>query len=154
MTTLNTMFTENANTMFNNKAFNYRIIPAMHDQMKRLYEAARLLRQLEGQAAVAKLFNTSSQRLNNWEDRGISNEGLLQAQQLIGCDAIWLRDGTGEMVRSGAQGQVNASDIAALVQLFGECDADGRSAILNMATVTARLSSTSTKSVAHNKPKH
>jgi DNA-binding transcriptional regulator YiaG len=101
------MFIENANTMFNadqNAVFNNNsaaspIIPAMHEQMTRLYRAAETLKKAVGPAAVARLLNMSQGRVQNWESRGISVEGLLEAQEKIGCDAIWLRDGVGDMVR-------------------------------------------------------
>jgi hypothetical protein len=73
----------------------------MHPQMTRLYQAAAELCKAEGQSAIAKLLNISPQRVNNWEVRGISNEGLLSAQEIIGCNAIWLRDGMGDMVGPG-----------------------------------------------------
>ena len=65
--------------------------------MTRLYEAAKKLKKVDGQSALAKFMNTSPQKINNWESRGISSEGLLTAQELIGCNAIWIRDGIGEM---------------------------------------------------------
>lgn len=73
----------------------------MHPQMTRLYQAAAELRHAEGQSAVAKLLNVSPQTVNNWEVRGISSDGLLSAQEVIGCNAIWLRDGVGDMVGPG-----------------------------------------------------
>lgn len=73
----------------------------MHDQARRLYEAARELKGLELKADVARLLESSQQRLKNWEERGISSDGLLQAQKLIGCDANWLETGVGTM--SGAR---------------------------------------------------
>jgi transcriptional regulator with XRE-family HTH domain len=69
----------------------------MHPSMARLYEAAKTLRQKEGQSEVARLLNYSPQRLNNWERRGISREGAVEAEKTIGCSANWLLDGTGAM---------------------------------------------------------
>jgi DNA-binding XRE family transcriptional regulator len=99
------MFSHIVNTVFNNTLFNCPIIPAMHEQMKRLYAAAKNLRDVEGQSAVAKLLNVSPQTINNWEARGISNEGLLKAQEVIGCDAIWVRDGGRPMTKEGGGAQ-------------------------------------------------
>lgn len=48
-------------------------------------------------AEVARLFNTSSQVLKNWETRGISKAGILRAQEVIGCRAEWLVTGSGTM---------------------------------------------------------
>jgi hypothetical protein len=99
------MFNENANTTFNNILFNCRIILDMHEQMKRLYKAAKELLNIEGQTEVAKLFNASPQTLNNWEARGISKRGLLKAQNVIGCDASWLSDGVGDMICTNISSQ-------------------------------------------------
>lgn len=88
--------------MFNHLVFNWQIIEGMNSQMSRLYAAAEKLKGITGQTEVAKLLNISPQRLNNWETRGISAEGLLDAQKIIGCDANWLKDGSGEMVLTRA----------------------------------------------------
>jgi hypothetical protein len=71
--------------------------PGMHEQMARLYEAAEELCGVVGQSAVARLLNVSPQRLGNWEDRGMSSEGMLDAQEIIGCNAVWIRKGIGPM---------------------------------------------------------
>ena len=108
------MFNKNANVMFNNKMFRCWMISnmselddqrAMHPTMQRLYQAAKELRNVEGQSAVAKLMNISAQRVNNWEARGISAEGMLDAESVIGCSALWLRDGQGNMEASMIPGQ-------------------------------------------------
>lgn len=70
----------------------------MHEQMERLYEAAEKLRDVTGQSAVARLLNVSPQRVSNWEARGVSADSMIDAQQIIGCSAVWVRDGTGPMV--------------------------------------------------------
>lgn len=66
-------------------------------QMKRLYEAAEALRGLKGQSEVARALNASPQTINNWEVRGMSKAGMLNAQSVIGCSATWLATGEGEM---------------------------------------------------------
>lgn len=92
------MFIEKANTTFNNSMFSYSIIRGMHEQMTRLYQAARELRGIDEKGKLAALLNVSHQNLNAWEKRGISDEGLLNAQAVLGCDAIWLRDNVGRMI--------------------------------------------------------
>ncbi len=67
----------------------------MHETMKRLYEAAREMKAVEGQTEVANLLRQSPQTLNNWESRGISKAGAILAQTIIGCDAAWITDGVG-----------------------------------------------------------
>lgn len=93
------MFIDSVNGAFNNTVFISRIMSNMHEQMERLYEAADKMAATTGQAAVARLLNVSPQTVNNWEARGISTEGLLKAQEIIGCNANWLRDGTGNMLQ-------------------------------------------------------
>lgn len=70
-------------------------------QMDRLYRAARELKGINGQAALARALNASSQTLHNWELRGISKQGLVLAQKVIGCSVSWLESGTGAMAIGG-----------------------------------------------------
>ncbi|OEZ50306.1 LexA repressor [Janthinobacterium sp. MP5059B] len=69
----------------------------MNIQMTRLYEAAEALKNLHSQAEVARALNVSSQVINNWEARGISKAGLINAQTVLGCSASWLESGVGAM---------------------------------------------------------
>lgn len=73
----------------------------MHPQMKRLYDAAHMLKNVSGQSAVAKLLGQTAQTVHNWEQRGISKQGLLKAQQVIGCSASWLETGQGQQAMDG-----------------------------------------------------
>ncbi|PQV51003.1 phage repressor protein C with HTH and peptisase S24 domain [Paraburkholderia sp. BL21I4N1] len=68
--------------------------------MERLYEAARLLHQIEGPAQLAKFLNISEQLVNNWQRRGISKGGMLDAQKAFGCSATWLETGIPPMMAS------------------------------------------------------
>ncbi|MFM0218250.1 S24 family peptidase [Paraburkholderia caledonica] len=100
-TSLNTMFSlvaSDLNVALNNKTFTSATIARMHATMERLYEAARLLHQIEGPAQLAKFLNISEQLVNNWQRRGISKGGMLDAQKLIGCSATWLETGTPPML--------------------------------------------------------
>lgn len=122
--------------------------------MTRLYAAAKFLRNVEGQSDVAKLLNnTSPQRLNNWEARGISNEGLLEAQELIGCDAIWLRDGKGEMARGSATAAPDLNDMAKLVSLYAQSTENGRIAILDLAHHAPKIAVVRKDSTTNNQSK-
>lgn len=69
----------------------------MHDQAMRLYLAAKQMRELDRLSDVARLLEISPQTLKNWEERGISSDGMLKAQKLIGCNANWLATGVGTM---------------------------------------------------------
>lgn len=82
---------------FNNAVFSPSTIAGMHESMERLYRAAKDLRGIEGQSAVADLLGFSPQRLNNWEVRGISKQGAIRAQEIIGCSPAWVTEGIGWM---------------------------------------------------------
>ncbi len=69
----------------------------MHEQMKRLYEAAKVLKRIYGQSELARAINASPQTIHNWQERGISKQGMLKAQEVIGCSALWLETGNGPM---------------------------------------------------------
>ena len=70
----------------------------MDKSTERLYQAAKELKSLKNPSQVARAFNTSPQTIKNWETRGISKEGLLKAQEIIGVSAQWLETGTGNMI--------------------------------------------------------
>lgn len=152
------MFKKNANTTFNNGVFNSAMIRAMkkdrqiHDQMQRLYLAAKFLRRVEEKADVARLLNVSYQNLDAWEKRGISEGGLIDAQAIIGCDAIWLRDGIGDMVRGTPISQgLTAAEIGKLSSFYEQSDAEGRKSIMQMAEAMAQTSLS--RAAPRNQPK-
>ncbi|WP_250507645.1 XRE family transcriptional regulator [Caballeronia sp. GAFFF3] len=97
---LNTTFNQKANTMLNNKVFNFENIRGMHETTARLYEAARLLRGLTTPTEIARLLNVAPQNVNNWERRGMSKAAMLDAQEKLGCSAVWLMTGEGTMLGS------------------------------------------------------
>jgi len=130
------MFNLKANTMFNNNEFKCAILLPMNVQMTRLYSAAKTLKGIEGQSAVAKLLNVSPQTVNNWEERGISNDGLLKAQESVGCDAIWLRDGTGQMAPGSSE--IDTDGIIELIALYQQSTSRGRAMILDLARNAAK----------------
>lgn len=68
----------------------------IHTQMQRLYQAALQTHGAKTQAEIAKLLNSSSQTINNWEARGISAAGMIKAEEVFGCSASWLESGNGE----------------------------------------------------------
>ena len=68
------------------------IIADMHETMTRLYQAANLTG-VTGQSDVARRLGQSPQTLNNWEARGMSKGGMLIAQRIFGCSAVWLETG-------------------------------------------------------------
>lgn len=103
-----------SNVAFNNVLFSQRTLPWMTDKREktidptaqRLYLAARELCGVSGQTALASLLfkdDPSPQRLNNWEKRGVSAEGAITAEKVIGCRAAWIMDGEGPMTASSEQ---------------------------------------------------
>lgn len=91
------MFKQKSNAAFNNDLFSHQKIAVMHETMKRLYVAANDLLGISGQTEVANVMNMSPQRLNNWEARGMSKQGMLEAERAIGCSAVWIESGKGPM---------------------------------------------------------
>lgn len=75
----------------------------MNEVTKRLYEAAEKLKDIQGQSALARLLNTSPQTVKNWETRGVSKKGLIDASKIIGCSVIWLETGKGEMTTGNSR---------------------------------------------------
>lgn len=69
----------------------------MHETAVRLYEAAKALKGISEPTALARAMHISPQALNNWERRGISAEGILAAEEFIGCESLWLKSGRGDM---------------------------------------------------------
>ncbi len=69
----------------------------MNPSMERLYKAALQLKGISGQSALAKALNASSQTVHNWEKRGVSQQGLVLAQRVIGCNSVWIETGAGTM---------------------------------------------------------
>lgn len=72
-------------------------IAPMHPTMERLYKAAKELKQIEGQSALARAMDESPQTLNNWESRGVSKKGMLKAQLRLQISANWIETGEGLM---------------------------------------------------------
>lgn len=76
----------------------------MHEQMARLYEAGRQIGVLNGdadQTTLARLLSVAQQNVNNWEARGVSKEGLLEAQHRLGINATWVLTGKGPTLVGG-----------------------------------------------------
>lgn len=114
------------------------------EQAKRLYRAAKELRKVEGKSAVADLLNVSPQLVNHWENgRPISSEALLTAQERIGCDAVWLRDGdtAADMVRGSAPRVSDLSDVVQLISIYGQLPECDRQVVLDFARDTASIRS-------------
>lgn len=73
----------------------------MHPSTERLYQAAKQLRDISGQSAVARLLNESPQTVKNWETRGVSRSGALAAESILEVRAAWILSGEGAMATGG-----------------------------------------------------
>lgn len=79
-------------------AFNHEtigVMPTIHPTTERLYKAAKEMRGIVGQSAVARTLDVSPQVVKNWEARVLSEGGALVAQQRLGCNANWLLSESG-----------------------------------------------------------
>lgn len=108
---VNNSFANRDHIPLTNESVCYPMIRAMHETMTRLYLAAKTLKKKTKPADVARLLNVSSQTIANWEDRGMSADGIITAQEQIGCNAVWLRDGKGSMTLVGMETASNESPI-------------------------------------------
>lgn len=91
------MFNDMSNVVCNNILFSPSTLGNMDKTMERLYVAARVLKQIEGQSAVASAMGETPQTVNNWESRGMSQRGMMRAQEVFGCSPTWLKSEQGPM---------------------------------------------------------
>ena len=56
----------------------------IHETVGRLYEAAKDLKNISNMSGLARLLNVSPQTIKNWEARGISSKGAIEAAEKIG----------------------------------------------------------------------
>lgn len=95
---LNALFNSMSNAVLNNVAFSCGTLARMaemHPSMSRLYRVARAMQRADSQADLARLLNTSSQRVKNWEGRGLSQRGATEAEGALGVSPLWLLEGVG-----------------------------------------------------------
>jgi SOS-response transcriptional repressor LexA len=133
---LNATFKQKSNTPFNNALFSTRRISDMHEQMKRLYEAARELKGITGQSELARALNASPQTVKNWESRGVSKQGMIEAQRVIGCSADWIETGGGSMLLAASESSAiynvePAPDLHGRVPLISSVQAGDWSSIVD-----------------------
>lgn len=134
-------FTDVSNGACNHRPEVTGTIPPMHESMARLYQAARQLRGIEGQTRLADALNESPQTVNNWENRGISAIGALEAQREFGLDATWVLTGEGHMtlglpVSAEVRDRVAELDAASLQRLENVIRAHIGLPVLNPDTST------------------
>lgn len=72
-----------------------------HPAMERIYRAMAsrgLIAEERRQSALARLLNTSSQAVKNWESRGPSKDVRLEIQARYGISATWVENEAGDML--------------------------------------------------------
>jgi hypothetical protein len=82
---------------------------ATHASIRRLYSVAAQAGD-DAPAKVARRLNISAQTINNWEARGISQNGSVKAQDVYGCSAVWLVSGKGAQM-TGATGSAKSKPL-------------------------------------------
>jgi len=78
----------------------------MHEQTRRLYEAARQTKRLDSRfepTSLARLLNVAVQNVNNWGRRGVSKDAAIEAQRVLGISATWILDGVEPMFLAGRE---------------------------------------------------
>ena len=78
----------------------------IHETVGRLYEAAKDLKNISNMSGLARLLNVSPQTIKNWEARGISSKGAIEAAEKIGFSINWLQTGEGSMRLAPAQDEI------------------------------------------------
>lgn len=75
----------------------------MHASMRRLYDAARTVSggKIASQSELARALNTTPQVLNNWESRGVSQQGANKVQATLGISSTWVLTGEGSIDTAG-----------------------------------------------------
>ena len=64
-----------------------------HPSYKRLAEDAAKFGIYSEADLAAALKSTDQQKVNNWQRRGVSKDGALDAERHLGCSATWILDG-------------------------------------------------------------
>ncbi len=90
--------------------------------MRRLYDAARSAHGIRTPSELARSLNATPQRIKNWQDRGISQQGATDVQARLGISATYVLDGIGQpmMVARQDPGSVQGwDDIQGFAQAVG-----------------------------------
>lgn len=96
------MFISGVNAACINGLFSWPTLQGVHPSFERLLTYAQKQTATSSQpvltdADLARAMNESPQVVGNWQRRGLSATGALNAQRLFKCSATWLLDGVGEV---------------------------------------------------------
>lgn len=94
------MFISGVNAACINGPFSWPTLSGVHPSFQRLLTFVQMQTAASSQpvlidADLARAMNESQQVIGNWQSRGVSAAGALNAQRLFGCSATWLLDGSG-----------------------------------------------------------
>lgn len=93
---------------------------ALHPSAARLLQATKSLHGIEKPSDIANALNIPKQHVTNWKKRGVSKEGALAAQAILGISATYLLEGTGQVeVEIPAREPAEWEDIRGYAQAVG-----------------------------------
>lgn len=77
----------------------------MHMTTKRLFDALKEMAEIDGYTEpgrAAQYLGESAATITNWKSRGISKQGILKANEILGVNPRWLATGEGEMLATAS----------------------------------------------------
>lgn len=85
----------------------------MHVSTGRLYAAAaKLVPPISGPTELAAALSVSKQSVTNWRSRGVSKEGAIEAQRVLGINLDWVLQGQLPMFIAAAEAPAAQSQSA------------------------------------------
>jgi SOS-response transcriptional repressor LexA len=92
-----------------------------HVTFDRLVRAMRGVKDFVGPSDLSRLLGESPQTITNWAARGVSNRGMIEAQNRFGIRADWIKTEIGDMFVNMPPGSYLVSnDKLATVPVFGK----------------------------------
>jgi len=90
-----------------------RRMSSMHESTGRLYAAAaKLVPPISGPTELAAALSVSKQSVTNWRSRGVSKEGAIEAQRVLGINLDWVLQGQLPMFIAAAEAPAAQSQSA------------------------------------------
>ena len=79
--------------MTDKKRGDIKPVSGLHPSYARLVDAAAS-RGIIGELALCRALGYAEQsKVNNWQRRGVSKSGALDAEKYLACSAVWILDG-------------------------------------------------------------
>lgn len=133
------MFPAHVNAAFLNDLCSGGTMAAMpdHPSVARLLQCARAStaelapsRRVESDADLQRALGISPQNFHAWKRRGVSKQAALMAEELFGCAATWVMNGTGarwtelQHPHEGVRSPPQAQEVSP--HPFSQCTSHGR----------------------------